>query len=413
MVAVATSATISASPYGRGTDFTNAKYGTMVSAGAHWAPAYASASRASAEIGFGGNVALSCSGIDFKGFLHQFNPSELLTQMKDTLVSGAQAAVSSYLITLAYANPTLASVLDMLDKKYTARFDAFAQACNAKEARKRGEEIGARRMAEAEDQCFSAEIQGGASPTEAYRICANASTFGKMDLPALKRTGDFLKRYTSLNLTAEMNTLLNMLSDEEITSDGMRMRPPTISTSQVYGNLESRAQSAIKSILGGADPSSIPECREGDLSGESKAEAGCIPATAANLVNSPTFLSARVLSPSAVELYTSAMSSQVAMTALYSNIYELKQQVSQMDAKAGSGVGAEEVTRRRDGLLKQIDSVERQADALRKIQDSRVKLAKTQIITLQKAQEELVNRSNEARERKQEGGMNRLLRMVM
>ena len=391
------------STYGDGMTGYDARYGAAVGASAHWAPAYAPASRYSAGVGFGGNVALSCSGIDFQGFLKAFNPVELLTEMKNTLINGAQAAVASYLIMLAYSNPTLASVLDMLDKKYTARFDGFAQACNAQQARRRGEEMGAKRMADAEDQCFAQQVAKGSSPTEAYRVCANIQTFGSFDLPALKQTSEFLRRYTSLNMTNEMNGLLKLLPDEEITDGGMRMRPPALTTMQMYGNIENRSRNAIRSILDGKDPASIPECKEGDIVGSNGNDVACLPGTAANIVNSPAFLSARLLSPPAAEMYTSAMSSQIATTAMHSNIYELRQQVAQMDVKDSSGAGAEEVVRRRESLLRSIDRVEKEADALRKVQEARSKLARTQILTLQKTQEELAVRASAANSRPDSG----------
>lgn len=399
--------------YGPGTTTSDARYGATVGAGVQWSRAFTPAGDASANAGFGGNVTLSCSGIDFQGFLQRFNPSELLNQMKNTLMSGAQAAVSSYLITLAYANPTIASVLDMMDKKFTARFDAFAQACNAQEARKRGEDEGASRMADASDQCFADQIGKGTSPTEAYRVCANARTFGDMDLPALKQTSDFLKKYTSLNVTKEISAMLNLLPDEKVTSGGLQMKPPTATTMQVYENVEGRAKNAIKAVLSGTDPATIPLCNEQDILKAPSGDAMCIPSTASNLVNSPTFLSARLLSPAAAELYSSAMSSQIATTALYSNIYELKQQVALINAKDSTGVSAEEVLRRRESLMKSIDRLEQEADALRKIQESKAKLAKTQILTMQKVEQELASTSSRANgDVKTEGtGVGRFIRM--
>lgn len=382
--------------YARGTSSYDASYGSRIGAGAHWSPAYVPSARASAEIGFGGNVALSCSGIDFEAFLRQFKPKELLNQMKDTLISGAQAAVASYLITLAYSNPTLASVLDMMDKKYTTRFDAFAQACNAKQARLQGMNNGASRMAEAENQCFAQEVANGSSPTEAFRVCSNEQTFGSFDLPALKQTDEFLKKYTNVNVTKEVATLLNLLPDEQITSSGYKMRPAKMSTTQLYSNIEGRARLAVQAVLNGVDPATIPECSDEDLNGKGSSSNGCLPPTAANMVNSPTFLAARLFSPASAELYTSAMASQISMTALYSNIYELKQQVNQMDAKDNSGAPAAEVVRRRDSLIKSIDGLEREADGLRRVQDSRIRLSRIQITTLEKAREELEARSDQA-----------------
>lgn len=141
LAALALSAACAAAPAGYDAAATtgDARFGAQLGAGAQWqsqlTPADAPGSPA---LAFGGGVRLGCAGVDLNGFLHSFDPAELLAEIRNSLLGGAQAAAANYLITLAYANPTISSVLDMMDKKYAARFAAFAQACDAQAARARG-----------------------------------------------------------------------------------------------------------------------------------------------------------------------------------------------------------------------------------------------------------------------------------
>ena len=104
------------------------RFGASVGAGSRWVP---QTNQVSAAGGFGGRVALTCSGLDYSGFLTGFDVHTWLNDLKAQFLSGAQAAALSYLVTLAYSNPTIASVLDLMDHSYQTKFTTFQSACNA------------------------------------------------------------------------------------------------------------------------------------------------------------------------------------------------------------------------------------------------------------------------------------------
>jgi len=74
---------------------------------------------------FRGISGQSCASLDFNTFLHRFDPHELLAELRQSLLSGAQSEISNYLVALAYSAPTLVSVLEMTDRQVAARFNAL------------------------------------------------------------------------------------------------------------------------------------------------------------------------------------------------------------------------------------------------------------------------------------------------
>jgi hypothetical protein len=376
-------------PYGSGSDSADSRFGAQIGAGSAWQPVYAPASHAAAQVGFGGSVSFSCDHIDFKAFVAQFNPGELLHDMKDQMIHGAQQAVFDYLIALAYSSPTVASVLDMMDQRLSARFAAFAQGCNAQQARRSGEDAGARRMADASDQCFMQQVNAGASPTEAYRSCAIEHTFGGLDLPALAGTLDFLHRYTNLTPTREIEALLNLLPDERIDQGVLQMRPASVSVAAMTEGLRLRARAALDSIEAGTDPGRIASCGAADLSGDTDNIAACLPPSASALVASPAFRAARLLNVGSRELYKDALSGQIATVAAYSNVLELQQQIARLDVKPTSGASAGEAVARRDRLADQASRLLGQADTQLKIEEAKLRLARTQVLALERVEARL------------------------
>ncbi len=373
-------------PYGDGASSDDARLGAQIGAGAAWHPAMAPLGGAGSGIGFGGNARLSCNGIDFNAFLRSFDPNELLNEMRNSIVSGAQAAVSNYLIALAYSSPTLVSVLDMMDKRYSARFAAFAQACDAQAARARGLDEGARRMAEAGDQCFAQEIERGTGPTEAYRRCSIARSFESIDLPAAASTLDFLRRYTNLDVTREIEALLALIPDERIEQGRYEMRPAQLTVASMSERLRLSARDALDRIDAGADPSTIAACGAGTLLDPAPAAGGCLPAAAAALIASPAFRSARLLGAPARELVKDALAGQIAASAMYSNLLELFEQTARLDVRQGTGAAAEDTLSRRRRLHEEIGRLLTEADTLVKAQEARARLARTQLFALERAE---------------------------
>ena len=378
-------------PFGAGTDSSDARFGAQVGAGSAWQPQYVpSAPSAAASITFGGGPeTLSCGRVDFSGFLSQFRSGELVHEMKDVVIHGAQQAAFDYLMTLAYSSPTVASVLDMMDKRLADRFHAFAQACNAQQARAVGEEAGARKMASASDQCFMSRVQGGASPTEAYRSCSIEHAFAGLDLPAFTSTVDFLRRYTNLDVTHQVEALLRLLPDERIQDGTLQMRPPTADVASMVDGLRSRTRAALDQIEDGADPTRIAPCAAADVLDAAATPQPCLPAAASALVASPAFRGARLLNAQSRELYKDALSGQVASVAAYANILELRRQVERLDVKPDSGVDAAEALNRRRQLIAQAGRLLEQADTQVKIEEGKSRIARTQLLALERAEARL------------------------
>lgn len=363
-------------------DSSGARFGANIGAGSsHRGP-----TTASAAIDFGGKATLSCSAIDYQAFLNKFDAKELVNELKNTLRNGAQAAATNYVIALAYSNPTIASVLDMMDQRYSARFNAFAEQCNAAQARARGESEGARQMAAGHDQCFSRRIEEGASPTEAYRECAKAATVASMNLPAGLDLKTFMRDYSSINVTQQLEALLGLLPDTRTSADGVQTRPPVISIAGAKSNLEDRATHAINAIIDGASPNDIPDCAPEAIAIASSGPADrCLPAAAGALVRSPAFLGARVLPSSEQALYVAALSQQVATVDVRARVMELRQHIARLSPKPSSAASAEDVGGRREALLREVDRLEADARALEDLAAAKSQLARTQILAMQRA----------------------------
>jgi hypothetical protein len=369
-------------------------FGSRIGAGTEWRPAYAQP-RAAGDIDFGGKATLSCSGIDFQAFLAQFKSAELVNQLKDTILSGAQSTATMYLLTLAYSNPTIASVLDMMDTRLSARFSAFAQACDSMEAKRRGEQQGARAMGEAGNQCFDKLVSGGASPTEAYRQCARQNTVGGMDLPSNKDMNEFLTKYTNIDVTAEMDKLLGMVSNTRVTTAGVEMRPPKVPVTVAKANVEDRTMNAVRAILNGTDPNNVSTCTAGSIeSAPSGPSDACIPPGAAAYIRSPAFLAARQLPSSEQDLYAAAISEQAAAVDIRARIVELRQKLREMAPRPGADVSAEEAMRRKEQMERDLANLQGEADALEGVAIAKAQLLRTQMLAQQRVQQQLSARAD-------------------
>lgn len=391
--AQAQSSTIDLPGFSAGASGADARLGAALGAGSQWQSSIDAYGQGS--LSFGGGLRLGCSGVDFNGFLHSFDPAELLAEMRNSLLSGAQAAASNYLITLAYANPTIASVLDMMDKRYSARFSAFSQACNAQAARAEGENAGARAMANAGDECFDRQIDQGTAPTEAYRRCSILHTFDSLDIPATASTGDFLRRYTHVNVTREVQGLLALLPDERILGGKYQMRPPQATLASLAASVRDQTHAALNRIDAGTDPSSIASCSVDQALAPATTQLteGCIPAGMLPLVTSAAFRSAHLLGPAARALFKDAVSSQMAVGAIYSDVLELFQQVARIDVRDGSNADAAYVNARRRQIQQAVAELLVQADTQVKAQAARAQLVRSQIAALEAVESSLDERA--------------------
>jgi hypothetical protein len=319
--------------------------------------------------------------------LQTVKPTELIQEIRNTVLSGAQAAVSSYLLTLAYANPTIASVLDMADKRFSARFGAFAQACNAQAARAQGEAIGAKVMADASDQCFGQAVAKGDSPTQAYRRCSILKTFDNLDIPAAVSTADFLRRYSGVSVTPQLQALLGLLPDQRIAQGQFQTKAPESTVDSMTGRLRNHVRAALDQLDGGN--ASLPSCPPAVLSGSSTLTSGCLPDSARTLVSSPAFQSARLLSPPARRLFKDALASQVALSSMYGYLIDLYQQISSVSDTRDANADAEHAERRRLQLQQAVTELVRDADLQRRVQESRTAVLRSQMLALEQVDRRL------------------------
>jgi len=102
-------------------------------------------------------------------------------------------------------------------------------------------------------------------------------------------------------------------------------------------------------------------------------------------VRSPAFLSARLLSDQEQRMYVDALSEQVAAVEIRARIVQLRQEMSQMTAKPLANVPAEDVAARRDAILKEVDRLDGDAQALESLTAAKAQLARTQILAMQHA----------------------------
>ncbi len=365
-----------------GASVTEMRFGTSLGV----APGWTSAVQAPGpQFGFSGRATLGCSGLDYTGYLRTYNVEDLLHQMRSQLLSGAQAAAADYLIMLAYSNPTLASVLDTLNQNYSARFGSFQTACNALQARQQGLEAGARRMASAQDQCYEAQVAGGASPTSAYQTCANEATMGAVTapLPAAKSAIEFLRDHSTLEITPLVRVLLGLLPDTRIGPGGLEVAPPQVRLDQLNRRVESRVGFALDRILAGESPLAIAVCADDVMVTDAVGPAdACVPLAASDVLQADAILAARQLTPGARKVYRDALAAQVALLQTRGALLELMTQVRQLAARSGAGsaVSGRDLLERRRELEEQIGLLQREADALQAWQQAKAATVRTQVM---------------------------------
>jgi hypothetical protein len=336
---------------------------------------------------FRGRSAQSCTALDLNAFLRQFDPHELLAELRQSLLSGAQSELTNYLTALAYSAPTLASVLDMTDRQLSARFSSFAQTCGSQHLRALALQDPGRRLARASEQCFGSEIARGTAPTDAFRRCSQARSFEVLGLPATLSTVDFLRQHSDLAITPRLEFLLAMLPDERIAAGNLQTRPPRMTLTAVAGSVQARSRVALQQLIESSAPLIVPECALDSIFDSSVP--ACLPHSAALAVDSPAFRGARLLGPAARSLFEDALSGQIAVTAVYSELLDLAQQIAQMSLRSTSDATSEEILARRQSLHERVRQLFREADLLVKLQESRAKAARTQLLALERAQTDL------------------------
>jgi AraC-like DNA-binding protein len=341
---------------------------------------------------FRGTSAHSCAALDLNTFLHQFDPHELLDELRQTLLSGVQSEVSNYLVALAYSAPTLVSVLDMTDRQLHARFTAFAQTCANQQVHAVGLQEAERRLARASDQCFAHETAQGSAPTDAYRRCSVSRSFDALRLPATLTTLDFLRQHSDLAVTPRVQSLLGLLPDERIVAGNYQVRPPKTSLEALSDALRVRTRLALEKVINGTPPATIGECPS-DLILDTNGSA-CLPRSAFAIVGSPAFRSVRLLGPAALSMFKDALSGQIAVTAIYSDLLDLGQLIAGMNLRNESDASASEILSRQRALQDNVIRLLGQADLRVKLQEYKLQLARTQLLALERSRTDLQTQAN-------------------
>ena len=345
-----------------------------------------SASQPSTSVDFRGTTGPSCASLDLDTFLNQFDPNELLAELRQTVLSGAQSAISNFILALAYSAPTLTSVLDMADRQVGSRFNAFAQTCASQQLRIVGAQSADRRIAEAGEQCFAQEVARGTTPTAAFRRCTVFRSFDALKVPASLSTLDFVRQHSDLAMTPRTESLLALLPDERIVAGSYQLRPPKVSLQSLTDSVRSRSWVALDRLLDASD-STVAECSAESLTDSSSL--GCLPRPGIELIDSPAFRAARLLGPVTRSIFKDALSSHIAVVELYTDLLDLAQRIDRMNLRGDSNASGDEMQSRKKTLKSHVGRLLEEADLRMKLEEIRLQSARTQMIAAERAQQEL------------------------
>jgi hypothetical protein len=348
------------------------------------------AARSHLPVEFRGTNTQSCASVDFNTFLHRFDPNELLAELRQSLLSGAQSAVSNFLVMLAYSAPTLTSVLDMSDRQLGARFNAFAQTCASQQLRAAGPRDALRRLADAGEQCFAQEVARGTPPTGAFRRCSVFGSFEALTLPASLSTLDFVRRHSDLAISPRIELLFGLLPDERIVGGNYQVRPPKASLHALSDSVRIRSRLALDQLLDGSHVA-VAECASDSIADTTGL--ACLPHTALGLVDSPSFRAARFLGPVARSMFKDALSGQIAVTALYADLLDLSQRIKHMNLRSDSGASADEMSSRRNTLRSEVKRLLEEADVLVALEEMKLRSTRTQMLAVERVQRDFQSES--------------------
>jgi hypothetical protein len=357
-------------------------FGAATGAAGSFNPVFAQPPAAGSE--WGGVEKASCMGTDFKTFTQNFRAQELITTMANNYIGGIQQVALNYLLAVNTANPQLAAALDVMDRSMATRFQSFSSLCAAVDLRRNSGDAAVKRAAEANAQCFAIKVTtSGASPDEAMRDCAKPSSYGSLGIPAEKDNYAYLKDHSALAASANVEQLTALLPDQKLDNNGLQVRAPKKSLTQVKSSIEDKAKVAMLRVLAGSSPMSIAECTSAQMISDDAAANGCMPPHALSLVRSESFLAARLLPPAQQEMYASAISEQVASLSLRSLVQELSGTVETMGAK---NVDAREASARQAQMRLDVRRLADDADNLSKISEARANIAKTNLLAARQSE---------------------------
>jgi hypothetical protein len=384
--------------YENGTPTSTMEFGAAVGAGNVYQPS----NSASANVGFSGNIGIGCSGISPQAFIQSINPTQIINRFKNTIISGTESGLENYLLATAYSNPTLASVMNIENKTLNANFNMFASQCSLQQAKAEGAQMGARKMAQAHNECFEQQIASGVGPSQAYNNCVDSSSalsdIVDNKMPESFGNLGFLKNYTDMNVTSKVESLLGLMQDTKVGknssgSASLLVRAPRTTVYKMNANMASHVQYAIQQILGGTPPSDIANCTAKDLNQPASGYTGaCLPTQARNIVDSSGFKAAEQLPPSAQNLYASALSGQIAIADIRAQIIALYNQIDELELqqkKAAEKTTTAAFLEKKTDLLKQISALENQVNAMQNYENAKTKIAQTEVAAVELNQSQI------------------------
>jgi hypothetical protein len=356
-------------------------FGIATGSSGNYRPVYAQPRSPGAE--WGGGVKIGCGGIDFKSFTDSFKPQALIRMIADNYITGFQKAAVDYLVGLNTANPQLAASINIQDKAMDARYKSFGALCRAVEAKRNSADEVERRAAEAKSECFFVQIQGGAVPEDALRLCDNPRSYGGLGIPSEKVNIRFLTDHTHMPMSGDITNLLTLLPDKKMTSSGVQINPPIKSITQVNSKIETMVKDALDAVMAGARAVDIAECTSPQMIADMPAPNGCVPPQALGLVRSDAFLAARALPPAQQSMYTSALAEQIAAMTTRSFVQDLSQAIDTMGAK---DVDAAAATQRQTQLRGDVQRLADDANKLSKISEERANIARINLLAVRQAE---------------------------
>jgi hypothetical protein len=186
--------------------------------------------------------------------------------------------------------------------------------------------------------------------------------------------------------------LLALLPDERIVAGNYQIRPPKTSLGALSDALRTRSRLALDQLMDGAPLASLAECTPDSILNTTAS--ACLPRSALDIVSSPAFRGARLLGPAALSMFKEALSSQIAVTAVYSDLLDLDQQIAGMNLRNGSDANTTELLSRQRTLQDQVVRLLAQAELQVKLQESKLQLARTQLLALERSRNDLQTKAN-------------------
>jgi len=313
--------------------------------------------------------------VDYDAFLKRFDARELLQQIKGDLLGGAQSAVTNYLLALAYASPTTASILDMAEHKYSTRHTGLAIGEIERSTRSSSPNRTERRLALIQAQCFTSQLEDGESPTAAWRRCNIDTDIQPKDASGTESNASFLQKHVLGGAGSDLLALATLLPDERMQGGQLQTSSPALTIDTLASRLQQRSEAALRRIENGVDPGSISACRIEDLASATSSGPDCIPRRALEIIQAGAYRSARLLPPAILDVLRSDLSSQAASAGAFDAVVELAHRIGEINWTAE--VDAQEVSARRQDMEESLHRLLELAQSRIRLGEERGKLTQS------------------------------------